>query len=114
MKIATLITICVVAAIGSTAGSAAKPPPRLVTVSTAPLALKGTGFKARESVRLVVTAGMAKARRILRASATGGFNASFPTVSVDRCTGGTVRAIGSQGSSAVTKLGPLAQCPPAP
>ena len=115
MKIVTLITICLLAAAGSTSGLAAKPPPRLVLASTAPLVLKGSGFKPRESVRLVVASGAVTVRRALRASQIGRFNASFTGVTVDRCSGGmSARAIGGQGSSAVAKLGPMPLCPPAP
>ncbi|MGZ8782210.1 MAG: hypothetical protein ACXWZB_01790 [Gaiellaceae bacterium] len=116
MKIATLITICVVAAAGSTAGVAAKPPaPRLLVMKTAPLALKGSSFKPRELVRLVVISGAVTVRRTLRASATGTFSAAFANVAVDRCNGWmTARATGRQGSAAVAKVGPMPQCPPAP
>lgn len=116
MKIATVLTIFVIAAAGSTAGSATAPPkPRLVVATTTPLVLKGSGFKTRESVRLVVTSGDVTARRLLRATMTGRFTATFVNFGVDRCNGGmTARAIGLRGSSAVAKLGAMPQCPPAP
>ena len=116
MKIATVLTIFVIAAAAVAVGSATTPPkPRLVVATTTPLALTGSGFKSRESVRLVVTAGGVTARRVLRATPAGRFTATFADIGVDRCNGGmTARAIGLRGSSAVAKVGAMPQCPPAP
>ena len=80
-----------------------------------PLTLRGSGFAARESVRLTVTAEGRRIVRSLRATRFGGFRAQVESVQiVDRCNS-DVRATarGARSGTASWKL-PQLQCPPAP
>jgi hypothetical protein len=85
--------------------------PRLRAVSTQPLVLAGSGFKPREAVRLIASAGTASATRRLQTSAGGTFTAEFPNVIVDRCSSFFAVARGARGSVASIKQ-PLPLCPP--
>jgi hypothetical protein len=114
MRIVLFITICVLLGTSLAWGAATPSKPRLA-LSTAPLTVKGNGFKPRESIRLSVVASARTVRRTVNASLSGRFTATFPSVTVDRCNGGvTARAVGRRGSTAVAKLGPMPQCPPLP
>jgi hypothetical protein len=114
------IALTVIAALGLAASGSVAAPGEAVTdgratlrlVDSAPLKLRGRGFVARERVRITVSARGRTAKRVT-ASAAGAFLAVFRDVSVDRCSGLTVVAVGSQGSRASLKL-PQPQCPPPP
>jgi hypothetical protein len=80
------------ALLGSPAGRA-----RLLPVSLAPLTVKGTGFKAGETVTVRSTDNAVKTRRTMKASAAGSFVVRLGT-SADRCNGGTILATGNKGS----------------
>jgi hypothetical protein len=76
-------------------------------VTSSPLAVRGTGFKAHERVRVTATPG--GVRRVLT-RADGRFTATYSTA-VDRCTGLSVVAVGVRGDRAALKL-PQPACPP--
>ena len=78
---------------------------RVVTLS--PLAVRGTGFKAHERVR--VTASPGGTRRV-RARGDGSFRVAF-SMPADRCAGLSVSAVGARGDRASLKL-PQMACPP--
>ena len=84
---------------------------RVVTLS--PFTVRGAQFEPRESVLVAVTSGRQRTERHLRASSAGAFVASFPALSVGRCGGYVVRALGSRGSVA-TARSPSVRCPPRP
>jgi hypothetical protein len=89
--------------------------PSLRAASSSPLVLKGQRFRAFERVRLTVTAGAERKRRLVRATRDGSFIASFPGLGIDRCNSNVwALAVGLRGSEASLRLGklPQLQCPP--
>jgi hypothetical protein len=97
------------------AGSGAAPTssagrPALRLVRPAPLELRATGFRSGELVRLRVLAPKPASRRA-SANAAGAFSASFPAVSIDRCSVLAIVAVGARGSRASLKR-PAVYCPP--
>jgi hypothetical protein len=112
MKIAALITMCVVTALTTTA-SAGTRQPSLRLVDDDPLTVQGARFASSEPVRITVSKdGRAIARRTVRAGAGGGFVARFATVTLHRCDGGfAITARGGGGRFAAAKV-PQADCPP--
>jgi hypothetical protein len=80
--------------------------PDLRVVKTAPLTVVGSGFEARERVRLTFQAGRRKpATRSVQATPNGSFRTAFDLLlAVDPCEGSLVlTATGSRGSSASWK-----------
>jgi hypothetical protein len=80
--------------------------PELRLVRTVPLTVAGSGFAAREHVRLTLRAGKRRpATRSVQATRTGTFRAAFDLlIAVDPCEGSLViTATGSRGSSAWLK-----------
>jgi hypothetical protein len=92
---------------GPGASAAASARPVLAPAGTAPFRVRGTGFRAREHVRLAITpsAGTPIVRR-LHASRSGTFTASFD--GVDACGGVEGIATGGHGSRASFQLSSLA------
>jgi hypothetical protein len=79
--------------------AARRPHAVLHPASTEPLRLRGTGFHARERVRVTLTpSAAARVTRHVRASRAGTFELSFGLV--DACGGYEARALGSHGSRA--------------
>jgi hypothetical protein len=72
---------------------------RLLPVGLAPLMLKGSGFKAGETVTVRSTDNAVKSRRTVKATGAGTFVVRLGT-SADRCNGGTIVAVGDKGSRA--------------
>jgi hypothetical protein len=85
--------------------------PALRVTSLAPLRVVGTRFVARERVRVTATVDTARSSRLVRASSTGTFAATFADLTADRCVAYVVRAVGASGDVAVVKARPL--CAPA-
>jgi hypothetical protein len=87
--------------------------PRLTLVRTDPVTVTGTGFKSHDRVRVrLVASGIDRTRR-QRATARGSFKRAFKNAVVDRCSGFTVTATGSDGSLAnVRQRAPRACAPP--
>lgn len=83
---------------------------RLHLVSTAPVKVRGTGFRAAERVRVTAISEWRRTKRVV-ATRTGRFTVSFGGVAYDRCNGLVVTAEGAQGSLARFKL-PQPLCPP--
>jgi hypothetical protein len=79
------------------AASAATRPPTLRVVDAAPLTVAGTGFAARERVRIVL--GSHVVARVV-ASRAGRFTATAPGVAYDRCLGTGLSAVGTSGDRA--------------
>ena len=75
--------------------------------------VKGTGFRAKERVKIVVkvTTPAETWRRAAVATRTGSFRAVIGLVQPGRC-GYNIRATGSRGSVATLKLPPLPACMP--
>jgi hypothetical protein len=99
MKGLVVLSLAVFALLPAASGTARPTASPVVRVpDTTPFVVRGNSFKSREKVRVVA---QVQGRRVktVRASATGVFTVRFP-VSVDACTGYTVRAMGGKGSHA--------------
>jgi hypothetical protein len=83
--------------------SATRARPQLKVLATRPLVVQGTHFRARERVRVTATTTEAVMRTV-RATAAGSFQAHFTSVSVGRCSGATVKAVGAAGDRASFKV----------
>lgn len=92
-------------AVGGPESSSAKP--SLQVVRKAPLTIRGTGFHARESVRVSA----ARRNWRLRATPAGAFVLTLG--GGDRCNQVRVLAVGSGGSRAILKTLPSPMCAPA-
>lgn len=82
----------------------------------APVTVLGTGFASRErvTIRVAPTSGPAYSK-LLRASLTGRFTATFADRSVPECAGYTITAVGGAGSRAkIRELPPPCGYDPAP
>lgn len=99
----------VVAAAGTAAGGVAKP--SLAVVERQPLVVRGAHFGARELVRVTAVSDGSESVRV-RATRRGTFVVTLPGLTVDRCSGLGIRAVGGRGHVAAVKL-PLPACLPA-
>jgi hypothetical protein len=97
---------------GPASGERSGHKPTLTLVKGTPLTLKGTSFRSRERVRLVVVVAREKTTKRIMAGPAGAFVVRFSDLAVDRCNGLTVSAIGARGSRA-TLSSPNVYCPPA-
>jgi hypothetical protein len=89
--------------------SAARSTPVLHLLAGYPVAVRGTGFKARERVVVTARGGKRLVRRTT-ASSRGAFTMSLPGVDTGACNGFSVTAVGNHGSRATFKLSPRV-CP---
>jgi hypothetical protein len=106
------ITVFLVAVgIGASTAGGMAPKASLRIVDRDPLTLRGENFKARERVRVSLSAPLSE-RRVVRATATGSFRATFLEVSVTRCDSVRAVAVGGAGSQATLKLLPAPACSP--
>ncbi len=88
-----------------------RPALRLVTLS--PMSVHGSGFGARERVRVRLwTHDELTATRHVRATRRGGFTVSFARVLIDRCSAFNVTAVGRSGRTATLGRARF-RCPPA-
>jgi hypothetical protein len=102
--------LCVAAlAAPSTSLSGPTQSARLRLVQTAPLTLRGAGFRPHERVRVVYATDRTWTVRTI-ADAAGGFTVRFRTVHFVPCELPRISAVGAQRSRAVLKLVPPA-CP---
>ena len=110
MRTLALIFVLMSATASATAGTT-KATLRVVDLS--PLTVRGTGFEAEQSVRVVVRqAGRVVGRRSVRTGLRGGFTSRFAAVTFHRCGADlAVTATASSGLTATAKL-PLPDCPP--
>jgi hypothetical protein len=92
------------------AASEARRSPALRLADRQPLTLRGVHFRARELVRVQVTADSGTRTRRVRTTASGSFVSQFGPV-LDRCSGLYAVAVGSRGSRATLKM-PQPLCPP--
>ena len=108
-----LFLLAAAAIAGGAAAYAASPQasqarPSLRLVDRAPMTFRGTSFKPRERVRVVVVAASGTATRLVRASSTGAFAVVYRGLPFDPCL--EARAVGQGGSRAWFKL-PERFCP---
>jgi hypothetical protein len=95
------------------ASAATRPALKLVSTND-PMIVKGTGFRAKERVRVTVKIASPAStwRRTATATRLGTFQATIGQVQLGRCGSFTVTAAGSKGSTAVLKRPPLPGCMP--
>jgi hypothetical protein len=91
--------------------SAARAKPQLKVLATRPLVVQGMHFRARERVRVTATTTEAVIRTV-HTTAAGAFKAQFPTVSIGRCEGATLKAVGAAGDRASFKVLQDQDCAP--
>lgn len=109
MRITRLLLVLAVAWGATSAGAATSPTLRLAGLR--PLAVAGSGFEAKEPVRIVAFVGDRRFVGRTTASAAGRFQVGFRGVRVDRCTTLAISASGRYGSRASLAGKALAQCP---
>ncbi len=102
--------VAILAVVASAAHGEARPPEARVSGSldTSPAMVQATGFRARERVRLVVSAPTPMVRNVTAGSG-GGFTMRLAGVSANSCQGFAMVATGSKGSRATLKR-PPGQC----
>jgi hypothetical protein len=83
--------------------------PRLAVADATPLTVKGSGFRAREHIRVIVSLPGSSAHWTT-ANATGGFTVRFSAMAPDSCTAYVVHAAGVRGDTAVLRVRPP-ECP---
>jgi hypothetical protein len=83
--------------------------PSLRLMDSSSVAFRGSGFKPRERVQVVLVASTRSAKSVT-ASATGAFVVRFAGVDASSCVGFSATARGSGGSRATFKRAP-GQCP---
>jgi hypothetical protein len=96
---------------GLGAGSTSKRHASLRLLESTPLQVGGSGFAARERVRVMASAAKVSVTKRVRASRRGAFKVAF-SFSAGHCTGLRVVAVGSAGSRATLKRLPLPACMP--
>jgi hypothetical protein len=92
------------------AGTTAKP--AIHPLKTSPLTARGVHFKPHEKVRVSVVSTAANTSRRVVAGAAGAFTVTFTGVTIDRCIGYSLSAVGSFGDRATFKMLPPG-CAPA-
>ena len=98
------LTLTLFAVIVSTA-VAATSRARLAVITTSPVSVQGTGFRAGERVTVTLRA-RDTSRKAVTANAQGRFSVRFAGVSIQPCEGYFIRAKGMRGSLAVFKVMP--------
>jgi hypothetical protein len=96
---------------GLGAGAASTRHPMLRLAKPTPLEVVGSGFRARERVRVMATKARVSATKHVRASRRGTFTVGF-AFGVGHCSGVRVLAVGNEGSRATLKRTPLPACKP--
>jgi hypothetical protein len=109
--LALAAAVVVAATVGVAAGDAGDRKASIAVAAQAPLSIRGAGFEGRERVRVTVRA-RTTATRVVRASTTGAWRASFAGIVADRCSTVRIAARGGSGSTATLKLLPAPACPP--
>jgi hypothetical protein len=94
----------------SNAESAPDRKAQLTVLKSKPLALRGTGFHPRESVRVTLLASVKRTVRRTTAGPTGTFRVAFPAAA-NGCSLLVAHAVGSHGSRASARVG-RPPCPP--
>jgi hypothetical protein len=117
MRIRTIVIGTVVAAAlafvvaGLAAASRPVRQPALSLVKPVPLQVRGTGFHARERVRVVAVVARTSVTKWVRASSHGSFAMALK-LEAGHCSGLRVIAVGNAGSRATLMRPPLPACMP--
>jgi hypothetical protein len=106
--VATLAVFLLLPAAASSGRGSTSAGTALRVADLTPFSVRGSGFRARERVRIVA---QVEGRHVktVRATATGIFKARFAGVSIPACAGYLVRATGGKGSRAYLRHVP--ECP---
>lgn len=107
--LAAIVVALVWTSVALSSGTRAKP--QLKVLATRPLVVQGTHFQAGERVRVTAKTSGA-ATRTVRATAAGSFKATFSSVSVGRCEGATITAVGVARDRATSKVLQDQDCAP--
>src|ERR1041384_8286967 len=108
MRVALLLTLlAVLLPVGAGAASTRA---HIGFASTAPVSVRGVGFKSGERVTLTISA-KAIRKKIVIANARGAFRATFKGLIIPRCSPYGVQARGNRGSVAGVKLFPECASP---
>jgi hypothetical protein len=109
-----VFVVALLACAGTAAQVSARPRPALRLVTLSPLRVHGSGFGARERVRVRLRSlGTLVATRRVRATRRGGFTVGFAGAGIDRCSGFSITAVGRSGRRATVRWRIAAKCPPA-
>ena len=98
--------VAAVAVLALSIPAAASTKPGLRVQSLSPFSVRGTNFKTLERVRVTLDGEWVT---YAKANVNGVFVATFKGISVDRCDGAAVRAVGSRGTTAMLRL-PQLEC----
>ena len=99
-----LLAALLLALVAVAAAAAVAAPPALRVVDQSPLVIRGSGFKAGEKVRVVLSLTTMRRYRDVAAGTAGGFTARF-TVTPAQCSlVRSLSAVGSRGSRATRAL----------
>jgi hypothetical protein len=112
-RVRRLVSLALLIALAGVASASASSTARVRFLSIDPVKVRGTGFYARERVRVTLRGPDMRRVRTVTTSARGAFTARFGGVTgFDRCTDSLyVAAAGRRGDRAGAKL-PQPQCPP--
>jgi hypothetical protein len=112
-RVVAVTVLALLAGAGPVAHVSARTRPALRLVAVSPVRVHGSGFHARERVRVRLEAGGARTvTRRVRATRRGGFTAGFARILIDRCSAFSITAVGRSGLVATLRR-PRPQCPPA-
>ncbi len=103
-----LLPLALAAALAVPTASVARSP-HLAVADASPLTVKGSGFGARERIKVSVSLPGSSAHWTT-ATTSGSFTVRFTAMSVDSCTAYVVRAAGLRGDNAVLRIRPP-ECP---
>lgn len=103
-----VLASALLATAGASARGESAVKPSLWVTDASPLALRGSGFKPKERVVVIVSAHRRVSRRTV-ASRGGTFELVFPGVASSNCSGFSATAVGNRGSRASYKRAP-GQC----
>lgn len=117
MRVMRALFLTLVAAVALVSAASAAAAPRIRVAVTSPLTVRGTGFAPHERVTVTVSAGSARLRHEVRATASGAFVARWPAAApLPSCRQSVVVvAVGARGERAVWKSLPrVCGAPPQP
>lgn len=100
--VTTVAFFLLVPASAASGGGTTSPGAGLRIADVAPFVVRGSGFRAKERVRIVLKVKQRHVKTVL-ATRTGTFRVRFVGVSMRACEGYLVRAVGSKGSRAYVR-----------
>lgn len=110
MRVLVATLLALLLASGAASARTRSQPTLRILRSADALVIRGSGFYARENVRVTVTATTSRVKTV-RTTSTGTFRADFGATYIDPCSALVIRALGARGDRALLKL-PARQCIP--